>query len=88
MKIRNSVGHYNARKEAIRFETDIEKQYHKQISGLRYGQLIKIEMINVEEQKQKEIMKAIEKSGFYNCMELVVRWSKDKTHLLVKVNDL
>ena len=45
-------------------------------------------MINVEEQKQKEIMKAIEKSGFYNCMELVVRWSKDKTHLLVRVNDL
>ena len=88
MKIRNSVGHYNARKEAIRFETDIEKQYHKQISGLRYGQLIKIEMADVEEQKQKEIIKAIEKSAFYNCIQLVVRWSKDKTHLLVKANDL
>lgn len=74
----NRVERYNAKKESIRFETDLEKKFHKIISGMRYGERIDVEVDISSPEKKKEVVKAIEKSISYNCAEISHRVSTDK----------
>lgn len=85
MKIRNQVGHYNAKKENIRFETDVEKRFHKIVSGMRYGEKLEIPVDASTPEKKKEIVNAIQKSALYNCVEIKYRVSNDKTFVVLAV---
>lgn len=56
------------------FNTDLQKQVHKIISGMRYGEKVTIPL-SIAETKE-EMSLAIKKSVRYNCMDVRVKWPK------------
>lgn len=62
--------------EKLRFSTPFEKDVHKRISNMRFGECLTIETVIKTDQDKKAITKAIEKSAKYNCMVVRFHWSK------------
>jgi hypothetical protein len=85
MRTRDVIGHYSYQKEQIKFETDIEKKFHKIISGMRFGDQIKVEIVVTSNAEKKEVIRAINQSALYNNIDLHKRWSKDKTYITLIV---
>jgi hypothetical protein len=71
-----------------KFTTDIEKKMHKIVSGLRYGEAIRIPTEKMSADEVKETVKALRKSGKWNCIELKVQTGKVKNCILVSVNNI
>jgi hypothetical protein len=77
----------NAKKwnrEKLKFDTVLEKEMHKVISSINYGQ-----KVNIKKAKcfsHKEVENAIKKSAFYNCMDITIRWEADKESINVGVD--
>lgn len=69
----------------MKFETEIDKTYHKIVSGLRYGEQVEVPTSIKSKDDEKEIVKAIAKSALYNNITLHHRWSKDKKFITIKV---
>lgn len=85
MQVLNKIGHYSFQKEKIKFETDLDKMFHKIISNIRYGEQIKIP-VTIQNNREKEaVIKAINKSALYNNIDISKRWSKDKSVITISV---
>lgn len=80
------IGHFSEKKEKIRFVTDLEKKFHKIISGMRYGQSIDIETDVKTDEEQLEVFKAVKKSAFYNNIDIKHRWAADRTYITLTVD--
>lgn len=87
MKIRDTVGHYSQKKELLRFETDLEKEFHKLISKIRYGEEIVVQTDVTNNDQKRAVIKAINKSALYNNIEITKRWSRDKSSITIKVEE-
>jgi phosphoribosylformylglycinamidine (FGAM) synthase PurS component len=85
MKVLNQIGHYSFQKENIRFETDLDKMFHKIISSIRYGEKIEVPVAVKNNQEKKDVIKSINKSALYNNIDVSKRWSKDKTKITLTV---
>ena len=85
MKVLNQIGHYSFQKEKIRFETDLDKMFHKIISNIRYGEKIEVPVAVKNNQEKKDVIKSINKSALYNNIDVSKRWSKDKTKITLTV---
>ena len=85
MKILNRIGHYSFQKENIKFETDLDKIFHKVISNMRYGEKIEVRVSVKNNEEKKEVIKSINKSALYNNIDVSKRWSKDKTKITLTV---
>jgi phosphoribosylformylglycinamidine (FGAM) synthase PurS component len=85
MKVLNQIGHYSFQKESIRFETDLDKMFHKIISSIRYGEKIEVPVAVKNNQEKKDVIKSINKSALYNNIDVSKRWSKDKTKITLTV---
>lgn len=81
----NRVELYVHKKVGLKFETDLEKMFHKIISGMRIGKKVTVEIDGSKEEDRKLIIKAINKSCLYNNVEIRKEWSKkkDKITLLI-----
>lgn len=87
MKVLNQIGHYSFQKENIKFETDLDKMFHKIISNIRYGEEIEVPVVVKNNQEKKAIIKSINKSALYNNIDISKRWSKDKTAITISVEE-
>lgn len=87
MKTRDIIGHYSFKKEQIKFETDLQKMFHKIISGMRFGDEITVPIVVTSNKEMKEVINAINQSATYNNMELHKRWAKDKKSITIRVED-
>jgi phosphoribosylformylglycinamidine (FGAM) synthase PurS component len=85
MKVLNQIGHYSFQKENIKFETDLDKMFHKIISSIRYGEKIEVPVAVKNNQEKKDVIKSINKSALYNNIDVSKRWSKDKTKITLTV---
>lgn len=73
----------NSKKANLRFNTELEKKIHRIISTIKYGEEIIIDV----DTDIKEILKAIKKSLFYNCInDAKVTKLDDKTKIKVKID--
>lgn len=68
-----------------KFDTKIEQEMHQIVSRIHYGERIEIPVINLSTLDEKLIRKAIEKSAKWNCIDLHIRWAKDRTHIKIGV---
>lgn len=87
MRVLNQIGHYSFQKENIKFETDLDKMFHKIISNIRYGEEIKVPVVVKNNQEKKTVIKAINKSALYNNIDISKRWSKDKQAITISVEE-
>jgi uncharacterized protein YktA (UPF0223 family) len=71
-----------------RIETEIEKKFHKIVSSIRYGEKIIIPTIVKTKEEEKAIWKALEKTARYNCIELHMRWDKNKENIKISVESV
>lgn len=69
--------------ESIKVTVDFEKEIHKKISNMRYGETFTIETVSKTNECKKAIQKSIQKSAKYNCMTLNLRWSPIKNEVKV-----
>lgn len=70
-------------RQNIRFQNDLEIKIHKEVSSLRYGRDL---VINVDGNIDDYIY-AVKKSAYYNCIEdLKILVSKDKTQITLSIN--
>lgn len=87
MKVLNQIGHYSFQKESLKFETELDKMFHKIISNIRYGEEVKVPVVVKDNQEKKLVIKAINKSALYNNIDISKRWSKDKTSITISVEE-
>lgn len=71
-------------KNDIFFSTEVEKQVHKKLSGMRYGSKIEIDL-SIASSKQ-ELSKAIKKSARYNCMDIKIQWPRTEDNNFVTIS--
>lgn len=64
-------------KSDVYFNTDLEKEIHRKVSAMRYGDTVEISNPFMGVNDKVTIMSAIKKSARYNCMELRIRWDKN-----------
>jgi phosphoribosylformylglycinamidine (FGAM) synthase PurS component len=88
MKAQNISANYHIQKETIKFETELDKKFHKIISAIRFGQRIDVPVMAKTEQDKKDVMKAIRKSALYNNIDMTNRWSKDFTYITLIVEGI
>ena len=69
--------------EKIRFETDVEKKYHKLISSMHSGETLEIKVGKTTPESRKEIKTAIKKSAVYNGITVKASWIKEDTVIKV-----
>lgn len=69
--------------EKLKVTLDFEKEIHKKISNMRYGESFTIETFSKTDECQKAIQKAIQKSVKYNCMIVNLRWAPGKKEVKV-----
>lgn len=74
----------NWSKESLKFITPSEKLIHKIVSGICYGESIKIDKPKDLEEKDFAII--VRKSARYNNIELHQKWSIDKKSITIKVS--
>jgi phosphoribosylformylglycinamidine (FGAM) synthase PurS component len=79
----NKIGHFSQKKVNLRFETEMEKMFHKVISAMRFGEKVEIDVDGTNENVKKDALSAIKKSCLYNNVEVYYRWSKDKTKIIL-----
>lgn len=75
----------SSNREKLRFETDLEKKFHKIVSAMNYGDAIRVETEVSSKEDEEAIIKAIKKSEMYNCMNLSYRFDKEKASILITV---
>jgi hypothetical protein len=86
MQVVNKIGHFSEKKEKIRFETSLEKEIHKMVSNIRYGEKIEIPVLSATMDGVKEVIKIIENSAFYNNINLHKKMAKDMSFITIKVD--
>lgn len=69
--------------EKFRFSTDFEKDIHKKISSMKYGDCFTMETVLKTKEERKALSKAIIKSASYNCMVVRLHWLKDTNNLKI-----
>lgn len=69
--------------EKLKITMDFEKEIHKKISNMRYGETFTVETVSKTDEYKKIIQKAIQKSAKYNCITLNLRWSPIKNEVKV-----
>ena len=72
-------------RENLRFETALEKHYHKVISSLTFGEAVRIETKISSKEDEEFVIKAIKKSAKYNHMDVSYKFDKEKTSVLIIV---
>lgn len=72
-------------REKLRFETDLEKEFHKIISSLGFGDSISVDTKIESKEDEHEVIKAIKKSEMYNLMDISYRFDKNKTSVTITV---
>lgn len=75
--------HCRPNKTDVLFETDLEKKVHRLVSKMTFFETIQIPFDIVDGIKREDLMKAVNKSARYNCMEISKKWTKDKKFLNV-----
>ena len=72
-------------KSDIFFNTKLEKEIHRKVSAMRYGDTVEIPKPFMDVDDKKTIMVALKKSARYNCMDLKIRWGKNDSFVSIYV---
>ena len=73
-------------RENLKFSTPIEKEVHKKVSGIRYGEKLTIKKADGYEKKQFETL--VRKSACFYHIDIYCRWSKEKDEITITVGGL
>lgn len=70
------------------FDTDIEKTMHKIVSTIRYNEKIELSTEILTVLEEKAMIKALQKSAKWNCIELKIQKVREKSLIRINVNGL
>ena len=70
------------------FDTDIEKAMHKIVSTIRYNEKIELSTEILTVLEEKAMIKALQKSAKWNCIELKIQKVREKSLIRINVNGL
>lgn len=69
-----------------KFETDVEKAMHKIVSSMRYWEIVQLSTESLNDNQEKEMIKALRKSAKFNCIDLKIQKMRSQELLKVSAN--